>query len=43
MFVKLNRTNYFGLGIIIAPPSKEYKGNICINILLWEINIGWAK
>ena len=39
----ISKTVYFGLGIIIAPKSKEYKGNVCINFLWWEINIGWSK
>jgi len=39
----ITRTHYIGLGIVFAPKSKDYKGHIIINFLVWEINIHWGS
>ena len=41
--IQVNKTNYFGLGIIIAPKTRNFKGHIIINFIVWEINIQWGK
>lgn len=43
MRVEFHTTPYFGLGIIIAPKTKQFKGHIVINVLVWEINLQWGK
>ena len=41
--MQINKTPYFGLGIIIAPKTKKSNGHVIINIFIWEININWGN
>ena len=39
---KINRSPYFGFGIIIAPKSAEYAAGIVINFMFWEFSHHWG-
>lgn len=38
----VTRSNYWGLGVIIAPKSNEYTAGLVINFLCWEFNFRWG-
>ena len=39
---KINRSAYFGFGIIFAPRSEEYPAGIVINFMFWEFSHHWG-
>jgi hypothetical protein len=39
----ISKTPYYGLGIILAPKTKQTNGHLIINVLMWEINFVWGK
>lgn len=39
---KINRSAYFGFGIIFAPKSAEYPAGIVINFMFWEFSHHWG-
>ena len=41
--IEINKTPYFGIGIVIAPKTKYFKGHIIINFIVWEVNFNWGK
>jgi hypothetical protein len=38
----INRSPYFGFGIIFAPKSEEYSSGLIINFMVWEFNYRWG-
>lgn len=39
---KINKSAYFGFGIIFAPKSDEYSAGLIINFMFWELNYRWG-
>jgi hypothetical protein len=38
----IGKSEYWGLGIIVAPKNQHHGGAIIINFLVWEISFKWG-